>query len=313
MKRIAWAVLFLLAISGQLFGDSGALRLDTQGYLRELDRWTTVVQSLRDGNDQTVPTDVPPEWIVTVNGTEHHVSTSFLAKDLTNPTEADSVLVHLRQLREGVLEVSAEAKNANGRAVADNILGRREFRRVRMPGLEQSWRDRFNAWLLRVITKIFGKAAEHVDDLRVLSDIVIWGLLLGAVAALLFWLQRTFARATQSEMRISGVHSEFVSSRPMEAWLEEARQAAGRGDFRLAVRLAYWGAISGLERAGAWKPDRARTPREYLRLTRGSQYEPVLRPLTRDFERVWYAKQPATEADFQTCMARVEELGCQPS
>jgi hypothetical protein len=96
----------------------------------------------------------------------------------------------------------------------------------------------------------------------------------------------------------------------MEQWLNEAREAASRGEYRVAVRLAYWGAISGLERSGVWKPDRARTPREYLKLARGSRYEPTLHPLTRDFERVWYAKQPATEADFLACIARVEELGC---
>jgi hypothetical protein len=306
MNRVTWALLLLLVFSGCALADDKPLRLDQQGYIQELDRWTSVIQSAHDGHAD-IPADVPPEWIVTVDGDEYHVSTSFLARDLTKPDEANAALERLTALRQGIEQVPpSQAKVA--RATANQILQRREYRRVHMPGAEQSFRDRFNAWLQRVLSKIFGKAFEHVEDLRVLSDIIVWGLLLGAAAVLLFWLRRILLRAAQQEMHLGGAPGDYVSAKAMEQWLAEARDAASRGEYRLAVRLAYWGAISALERAGAWKPDRARTPREYLRLTRGSQHESTLRPLTRDFERLWYAKQPATEADFLACMARVEEL-----
>jgi hypothetical protein len=309
MRRVAWALLPILLFSICALGETRSLRLDQQGYLQELDRWTAIVQSVRDGKPDAMPSDVPDEWIVTENGTEYHVPTIFLARDLTKPDQADGVLERLQLLRASAIEAASEEDTArNARSTADRILARREFRRVRIPGAEESLRDRFNAWLKRVLIKFFGKAFEHVDDLRVLSDIVVWAVLLLAVAVLLYWLRKAFLQATDSEMHIRGARPEYVSFKPMEQWLSEARDAASRGEYRVAVRLAYWGAISGLERAGVWKPDRARTPREYLKLARGSQYEPSLHPLTRDFERVWYAKQPATEADFLACMARVEEM-----
>lgn len=286
---------------------SSPLRLDEQGYLRELDRWTSIVESARNGQSVDVPTDVPSEWIVTVQGTEHHVSTSFLGKDLFNAKEADAVLQHLKQLREGV-STSQTVSPSSDRAVASRILERREYRRVHVPGADESLRDRINAFVLRILRKIFGKAGEHIDDMRVLADFIVWGLLLAAVAAMLFWLRRALLNGTHAEMQIGGIHSEWVSARPLEEWLNDADEAASRGEYRLAVRFAYWGAISALERAGAWKPDRARTPREYLRLVRGSPHENTLGSLTRRFERVWYAKQPATEADFVDCMRGVEEL-----
>jgi hypothetical protein len=286
------------------------LRLDEQGYLRELDRWTSIVQSARDGQSVDIPTDIPSEWIVTVQGTEHHVSTSFLGHDLFDEKEADAVLQHLKQLREGVSSVQTVSP-ASDRAVASRILERREYRRVHLPGAEESLRDRVNAFIVRILRKIFGKAGEHIADMRVLADFIVWGLLLAAAAAMLFWLRRALLQATHAEMQISGIHSEWVSARPPEEWLKDAREAAGRGEYRLAVRFAYWGGISALERAGAWKPDRARTPREYLSLVRGSQHENTLGSLTRRFERVWYAKQPATEADFAECMKGVEELNPQ--
>ena len=64
----------------------------------------------------------------------------------------------------------------------------------------------------------------------------------------------------------------------------------GNGEWRDAIHLAYWAGISFLERQGFWKPDRARTPREYLRLSLRSEYRETLRALTQIFELAWYAK-----------------------
>ena len=102
-----------------------------------------------------------------------------------------------------------------------------------------------------------------------------------------------------------------VSAKEWAIWLAEARAAAAKGEWRDAIHLAYWAGISFLERQGFWKPDRARTPREYLRLlSASSEHRETLAALTRIFELAWYAKRGAGEADFSRTLAELEKLGC---
>jgi hypothetical protein len=86
---------------------------------------------------------------------------------------------------------------------------------------------------------------------------------------------------------------------------------AQQQDWRNAIHLAYWAGISFLESGGAWKPNRARTPREYLRLmgSRKPEY-PSLAALTRKFELVWYGDRAASSLDFQETLGQLEKLGC---
>jgi hypothetical protein len=101
------------------------------------------------------------------------------------------------------------------------------------------------------------------------------------------------------------------SARSWHLWLAEARSLAQQQDWRNAIHMAYWAGISFLEEHGAWKPNRARTPREYLRLlgARTPKHEP-LAALTRQLELVWYGYNDAAESDFNQALAELEKLGC---
>jgi hypothetical protein len=60
-----------------------------------------------------------------------------------------------------------------------------------------------------------------------------------------------------------------------------------------------------------WKPDRARTPREYLRLlSSSSEHRETLTALTRIFELAWYAKRGASERTLSQTLEALEKLGC---
>jgi Domain of unknown function (DUF4129) len=60
-----------------------------------------------------------------------------------------------------------------------------------------------------------------------------------------------------------------------------------------------------------WKPDRARTPREYLRLlSSSSEHRETLTALTRIFELSWYAKRDSNEGTFSQTLQALEKLGC---
>ncbi|MGD0369705.1 MAG: DUF4129 domain-containing protein, partial [Acidobacteriaceae bacterium] len=57
--------------------------------------------------------------------------------------------------------------------------------------------------------------------------------------------------------------------------------------------------IATLEGRRLWQPDRARTPREYLRLLDpASPVSPLLRRQTFSFETIWYGLRPAARPDY---------------
>ena len=86
-----------------------------------------------------------------------------------------------------------------------------------------------------------------------------------AVTLLLIWTIRRLRRP-QEELPQREIIPFAPSARGWRTWLAEARALAQEQDWRNAIHLAYWAGISYLEEHGAWKPNRARTPREYLRL-----------------------------------------------
>jgi hypothetical protein len=110
-----------------------------------------------------------------------------------------------------------------------------------------------------------------------------------------------------------------VPSRSWQEWVFAAREAAGRGDYRMAIHCAYWAGIARLQDLGALAPDRAKTPREYLRaLAKSKLVLPetaatrlqALSMLTSRLERIWYGYHIATETDFRDSLTQLETLGC---
>jgi hypothetical protein len=188
----------------------------------------------------------------------------------------------------------------------DQILARHEFKKVQEPNAKDALLARLYRWLSRWLSKLTIHGETNFDVMR----LVIYLLVGAAVALLLVWTIRRLRRP-QEEMLTREIIPFSPSARSWRAWLEEARALAQRQDWRNAIHLAYWAGISYLEEHGAWKPNRARTPREYLRLigTRAAQY-PVLSALTRKLETVWYGYGSAVESDFQETLGHLEKLGC---
>jgi hypothetical protein len=313
MMRSGLIAALLLVVSVSAFAQTVTvvpLRLTPAQYLDELDKWQHYIEGLNDETADEEAPEIPPEWVVQSPSGDHHVSTDFL-RALGVPSERKRALDHLHDLREAASTAFEPMSRKPARQTADSILRRREYRGVHVPGKKESWIDRATAWLMHFIAKLFGKAYENSAAIRTFVSVLSWALLLGAASLLFLWLFRTLKALSTPELALEGGPAEFVSSKPAETWLAEAKQAAADGQYRLAICLAYWAGIAGLERAGAWRPDRARTPREYLRHASNAPFLPTLRGLTRDFERTWYAKQPASAADFSAALQRVKELGWQ--
>jgi hypothetical protein len=98
--------------------------------------------------------------------------------------------------------------------------------------------------------------------------------------------------------------------RDWEEWIAAARHAAERGDLREAIHGCYWAGVTRLQQTGALSPERTFTPREYLKLARGSGQAEHLRALTRSLERIWYANREASLDDFRESLQHLEGLGC---
>jgi len=85
---------------------------------------------------------------------------------------------------------------------------------------------------------------------------------------------------------------------------------AEQGLWREAIHFLYWAAIARLESRRMWPADRARTPREYLRLLPAADPRlGKLATLTRSFERTWYGGREAGFSDFEAAEKLAAELG----
>ena len=258
---------------------------------------------------------IPESLVVNTGNAEVTVSLRDLKDDLAalNRANAEKRLAILRQITSYLQTLSEEAErydqssdlNAAHKKLSD-ILARPEFHRVRGPSVRDILVAKVINWLRRVLAKmVFGGSTKTNW-----FSILIYSLIIAAMALLAIWTVRRLRRR-EDEPAGREIVPFAPSARGWRAWLSEARLMAQQEDWRNAVHLAYWAGISFLESGGAWKPNRARTPREYLRLmgTRRPEY-PSLAALTRKFEIIWYGNRAASAQDFQETMGQLERLGC---
>jgi hypothetical protein len=310
-------VAVLLAAASAAGAQESPRALSLAEYGTELQRVESQVQQLaaQPQHAERLRQELPESWAVEDGERKVSVRTDFLRSGLSEfqksaPQKKRRLLEELQRrlaaLREQA-ETFARPGRADGamRARLQQILLAREFRFVRPPSPWEIWRDKLLGWLDRWLTRAFAK----LPDVPGLGRIAVWIVIALAACVLAIWLYR-LSRQQPAERRRE-VMPFAPSSKSWRAWLAEAEPAAAAGDWRNAVHLAYWGAVSYLERGGAWIPDRARTPREYLRvLAPGHPAKNVFANLTRRFEGVWYGGHAAGPAEFRATRSELEELGC---
>ncbi len=268
------------------------------------------------GNAALLLTSLPGSVLVTTPSGEVNVNYQHLKDDLatfstSDGAKRDALLAQLKTYV-ALLSSEADAYEAGGDELNDNrqklseILHRREFHNVHGPTAQDALVARIYRWLARMLGKVHGPGQGTYKFFQG----VVWVLVGGAMLVLILWTVRRLTREND-EASTREIVPFAPSARNWRSWLSEARDFAARQDWRNAIHLAYWAGISFLESNGAWKPNRARTPREYLRLltSRNAKF-PSLSRLTRKFEVVWYGNRTAAEADFRETLAQLEDLGC---
>jgi uncharacterized protein DUF4129 len=311
--RILLCVLAALAFAVAAQGAS----LSTSEYLEQLRQFSSAIEQIKDpAQAQAFEATVPDNVSVSCPSGECSFSYVWLKKDLNQYRQAqaekrdkflEGIQKHLQMLKTQA-ESYAQSKSdfSADHQKMNEILSRREFRQVRGPNILEIWLEK----VMRAIDKFFSKHKLYGESGINVLHLAIYLAVAVAFSFFAIWIKRRLDRPREQSLPREIVPF-APSARGWRSWMAEARQCAGHGDWRNAIHLAYWAGISSLEERGAWRPDRARTPREYLRmLGPHSSQQPTLTALTRKFEVVWYGNRDADATDFQETLGQLEKLGC---
>jgi hypothetical protein len=298
-------------------------------YESELDRLANAFSDLAEhpSGADALRQSLPSGWIVDAGQEKFEVSAEWIADALKVSgksakeqkeiwEDAAARLKSLRAEAETWKSAGAEGNRTDAKARLQKILQRREFNQATkgQSWWSQMWDQvwRWIDWLLdHTIGRLLGNGTA--------KTVALW-VLIGAVflfAAV--WI----VRGMRSMVRTEGlkVDAVFPPGKHWRDWTREASAAASRGDYRAALHSAYWAGVYRLAELGAWKLDRARTPREYLRMigeqaqSELAEQNPVgrelaLKDLTHGMEASWYGFLPATQQDYDRAVAHLETLGC---
>jgi hypothetical protein len=201
--------------------------------------------------------------------------------------------------------------DASQRQLLTRILEAKEYHAaVASPSLVARVLEKVGNW----INRILGKLAEAGFKSKWIGYTAEIGFVLLLSIGLIWFFIRV---ERQGRLGIGaypfGTSHTAASARDWQLWLQDAREAAAKGEWREGIHLLYWASISRLESAGQWPADRARTPREYLALLAPENTQrPELARLTQSFERTWYAGRAAGQADFLAAEQVASRLGVKP-
>ncbi len=227
------------------------------------------------------------------------------------PVSIDSLLADARQrLQNDATQAGAPSANApnfsNERKSLNTILSQRAYQGV----TQVSTMDRLREWFDNLLDKFFSGLVRFGSH----APWIVWLLrilLLVAICTALVWFLLRIER--RSRLRVVPEIEPAAgapSAREWQLWLRDAQEMAARGQWREAIHFIYWAAIARLESKRLWPADRARTPREYLALLKGTDPRKTnLTALTRSFERTWYGGRAAQASDFNAALEQAAELG----
>lgn len=258
---------------------------------------------------------LPSEWIVDVDGEQCRVPADWLASALADmqvhPKTADSLLFDIKfrlaAMRKAALELEkpgAEVSETTARADLNEILERHEFAGATGPTALQRLEERVTRWLFGWVDRLLRRL--HIS--AKMGNRLAWTFIAIVFLLIVYWVFRALSTRTQRIEMPSAEPSEIHDSR---AWASDALAAAERGEYREAIRCAYWAAIVRLEDRKLLSRDRSRTPRESLRLLQAhAQEQGLLRDLTTRFELVWYGCRTVSAADWSGAKTQLEKIGC---
>jgi Domain of unknown function (DUF4129) len=322
--------------------DAAPMTLDQ--YQSELRRVAAAMEDQRDhfkppaGKPEELNAKLPDAWVVEVRGQRYEIPTDDLKFKIDdNKDRTANRVAALNEDIERVKALQAESASLGSGAAASSgdaaraklieILKRREFAQSqgRKSWIREMW-DRVIGWVEDFLFRLFNGVRKN----KVVSNTILYGVIAIGFGLLAWVLVRVLVGASRREaLRLE---QPAAAVKTAGQWVREAVAAAGRGDYRDAIRCGYWAGVYRLSELGVCDLDQSRTPREYLRLISARGREPrslqaapgatlpdpaiaaaratALGELTRKFETVWYADAPATSQDFDSAARNLEKLEC---
>lgn len=285
--------------------------LTLEQYRDELDRFAGAIQ--QPSRIRQLQDSLSPVWVVRVGEKRLEVPTEPIRSQLQQLHSGNSqgAARELRSLLNGMKEEAAEmgrsqgsASRAKAQATLEEILRRKEFQSAGGPSAAEILMARISRWLVEKLTLFLSRL--HLGART--GNIIVWCVIALAFLALCYMSWKWVIGWQPAEAAKPAAPSAPSDARQ---WVQEALAAAERGDYRAALHCAYWAVIARLEDLGRLRRDRARTPRESLRLLENQPGEHhLLHALTGIFERAWYGYRAASEADWAGAKELLEKIGC---
>jgi hypothetical protein len=198
----------------------------------------------------------------------------------------------------------ASPRHSDADAKLKSILSRNEFQESAGPSAMEILQARITRWLAEHIFRLLDKI--HIR--KGTGNILGWAIIFSALFALFYYAYRALNKNVANPA-FKAEATPFPSD--ARHWLAEAQAASERGDFREAIHCAYWASVARLEDLRLLTRDRARTPRESLRLLDSQpRMQSLFRPLASSFELIWYGFRPASSADWLGAKDHLEKIGC---
>jgi hypothetical protein len=189
------------------------------------------------------------------------------------------------------------------RELAD-ILSQPDYNRAYGPSpVDQAWQ-----WVLEMILRLagwlgrlFGIGAGTAG--RIASIVFACLVVLAFLAIVAVVIRRLAGRAQPAADSVAdSAPYQLPSAAPL---VKQAQRLADEGDYRAAFRCAYLASISHLDEVGALRFERSRTNWEYIRELAGRGHvraTDTLGPLTLDFDRKFYGREPCTAEDYHNAL-----------
>jgi hypothetical protein len=314
--RVTALGLFLaLAAGASAAAQDGRGTISIQEYVGRLDRLASAIAATNGPSTPTaIVLDLPPVWRIETPQRVFQIETTWLVRDLrawqsrSDPGVRDRLLASLRTLRAEAVAFDQPALDVAAlRARLQDILSGREFRSIQGP----TWLDRLRQRVFELLVGLLSGVMRS-SAIPTVTNVLVYGLIALALTVLVLWAYRLARRDAAHEA--SPPDSPQTEAREWPLWLADAQTAAAAGRWREGIHFTYWCAVSFLEADGAWRPDRTRTPREYVKLVpSASERGSTLKALTRQFELVWYGTNNADERGFVDAMASLKKIGCPPA
>jgi hypothetical protein len=257
---------------------------------------------------------LPSRETVEFGGDSYPVENAWLERDLARYVQSDrdkrgeigsNIHVRLQGLEQNLDALGAdEAVDAgSARERLARILERSEFKEHaddEITKLVRKVREALLQALLWLREKIFGDERTSAIGSGIRSLILVIGVVAFVLLVRMAYLRIRIREATAKPEARKTVLGETIEAGVTAAHLAtQARQLAGKGDYRGAIRKLFVALLYDLDERKVVRLEADATNREYLAHIRAlGRLYPVMLRMTDTFERVWYGGAEAGASDF---------------